>query len=247
MKRMLLFLILISLSFHNNLAFAQIISVTSETDFNVVAGTTIFANGLEMTPSSDYVLNVGITKATSVTNTATFNYVPRVYQFGQTTNPFSGTLKINYLESELSGLGFTESTLKILYHDGAWAIDNSSTTDGTTNRTSNGTIINMALNEIILGICLSSSSSLATKLSNQSTIAKLLTPSLHAWSISPGLDAGAFTIDSSIPQQLSFNPFADYANPNDSNHDNVYHVNVSDGCETKSLTFTISPLCGKWD
>ena len=45
MKRMLLFLILISLSFYNNLAFAQIISVTSETDFNVVAGTTSFANG----------------------------------------------------------------------------------------------------------------------------------------------------------------------------------------------------------
>ena len=230
-----------------NISIAQIISVTSGTDFNIVAGITIAADGLEMTPSSDYVLNAGITKSNSITYNATFNYVPRVYQFDQTTNPFSGTLKINYLDSELSGLGFTESTLKILYHNGAWAIDNSSTTDATTNSTSSGTLIYKSLNEIILGICLSYSSSLASKLANQSTHARFLSPTLHSWSILPGLDTGTFSLDSSYPQQFTFNPFANYANTNDSNRDNVYLVNVTDGCKTKSLTFTISPFCGNWN
>jgi hypothetical protein len=230
-----------------NISVAQIISVTPETHFNIVAGITIAADGLEMTPSSDCVLNAGITKATSITNNATFNCVPRVYQFDQTRYPFNGTLKIYYLDSELSELGFTESTLKILYHNGAWAIDNSSTTDETTNSTSSGTLINKSLNEIILGICLSSSCSLATKFSNQSTHARFLSPTLHTWSILPGLDAGTFSLDSNYPQQLTFNSFANYANPNDSNRDNGYLVNVTDGCETKSLTITISPFCGNWN
>lgn len=233
--------------FISNSIISQIISVTSGTSLDIVSGTVFSADGLEVIPSTNYSLNASIYRTTTITNSATFPYIPRVYQFSQTTNPFSGTLKINYLDSELVGLGFTESTLKILYHNGAWAINNISSNDATANSTISGSLSNIALNEVISGICLSSSSSISMRLANQTSLVKLLSPMLHTWSISSGVDSGDLTLSlSENPQQLLFNPFADNANPHDSNLDNVYLVNITDGCETQNLAITISPFCGIW-
>ena len=239
---MLCFVIIIG-----NVGNAQIISIAPGTDFNIVAGTVVAADGLDIIPSSNFSLNASLSITTTINNTAAFPYIPRVYQFSQTTNAFSGTLKINYLDSELVGLGFTESTLKILYHNGSWAINNSSSNVASANSTLSGSLSAIALNEVISGICLTSSSSIAMKLSNQTTLAKLLSPTLHTWSILSGVDSGDFSLSlSGNPQQLLFSALADNANPQDANLDNIYLVNVTDGCETQNLAITISPFCGTW-
>ncbi len=232
---------------HTNNINAQIISVASGTEFNIVAGTTVSAEGLDIIPSSNFSLNTGISKTTSTNNNALFQYLPKVYHFDQSTNSFSGTLNFSYSDDELIGLGFNESDLKIIYYENTWAIDNSSQNDTINNVITSGTFNSKSFDEVVSGICISSTSNLTTKLANQSTLAKNLTPTLQSWTIVPGLDAGDFSLDSNNPQQLTFNPFADFANPNDSDNNNVYLVDVTDGCEVKSLTFIISPYCGNWD
>lgn len=246
MQRNIASMFLIIICLYSNQVNSQIISFSPGSEFNIVAGTTLSFSGLTITPSANFSLNTNLDLTNSIANTSTFPYVPRVYQFDHPTNPFSGTLEINYLDNELTGLGFTETAIKILYHDGAWAIDNASVTNDILNITTSSSVVNKSLNEIIAGICLPSTSSQAIKLANQSTLAKLLIPALHTWSILPGGDASDFTIDSNNPQQLQFNPFADYANPNDSDQNNTYLVDVSDGCDTKSLIISISPFCGDW-
>ena len=247
MKKIVFSLFLVILGLYTHQANAQVILDASGSNFNVQSGTTIAVAGLEMTPSADFTLNTSITLATSISNTAAFPLIPMVYQFSQTTNPFTGTIKINYLDNELVGLGFTESTLKILYHDGtSWAIDNSSTNDAALNTTLSSTLSAKPLNELISGICLTSSSSIAMKLANQTTVAKLLTTNLHTWSITSGVDLSDFTMDSSSPQQLLFSPVANNASPQDDDIDNTYLVAVSNGCETQNLSISISPFCGEW-
>ena len=248
MGRLYFFYMLCFVIIIGNVGNAQIISIAPGTDFNIVAGTVVAADGLDITPSTNFSLNASLSITTTINNTAAFPYIPRVYQFGQTTNAFSGTLKINYLDSELVGLGFTESTLKILYHNGSWAINNSSSNVASANSTLSGSLSAIALNEVISGICLTSSSSIAMKLSNQTTLAKLLSPTLHTWSILSGVDSGDFSLSlSGNPQQLLFNTVADNANPIDANLDNEYLVNITNGCETKNLAITISPFCGNWE
>jgi hypothetical protein len=230
-----------------NIINSQIISVVPGSTIDIVSGTVLSADGLDVIPITDFSLNASITKSTTLNNSAAFPFIPRVYKFSQTTNPFSGTIKINYQDSELVGLGFTESTLKVLYNNGAWAINNSSTNDAIANSTTSGSLSGITLNEVISGICLSSSSTIIMKLANQTTLAKLLSPTLHTWSIMSGVDIGDFSLSlSGNPQQLLFNPFADVANPHDANLDNVYYVNVTDGCEIQNLLITISPFCGMW-
>jgi hypothetical protein len=247
MKKFLFYLNLIFTLTQTNQINAQIISIASGNNFNIVAGTTISAEGLDIIPSSNFSLNTGISKTTSTNNNASFQYLPKVYHFDQSTNSFSGSLNFNYSDDELVGLGFNESDLKIIYHENTWAIDNSSQNDTINNIISSGTFNSKTFNEIIAGICVSTSSNITKKLANQSTFASNLTPIFQPWTIVSGTDASDFSLDSNNPQQLTFNAFADYANPNDSNGDNVYLVDVSDGCDTKSLTFIISPYCGNWD
>ena len=226
---------------------AQIISIETASNLNILAGTTFTAGGLEMNPSHDFILNASINLNTMSVNSAAFPYIPAVYQFSQTTNPFSGALKINYLDSGLVGLGFTESTLKILYYDGLWAIDNSSINVSSAKTTLSGSLSEINLNEVLLGICLTSSSTITMKLSNQTTLAKLLSPTLHIWSIFSGDDSSDFSFSLyGNPQQLLFNSVVDNASPQDANLDNVYLINVTNGCETQNLAITISPFCGRW-
>jgi hypothetical protein len=246
MKKNILFYLVFSCFLFSSIN-AQIISVAPGTDFNIVAGTVVAADGLDIIPSSNFSLNASLSRTTTISNTDAFPYIPRVYEFSQTTNAFSGTLKINYLDSELVGLGFTESTLKILYYNGAWAINNSSSNLASANSTLSSSLSAIPLNEVVSGICLTSSSSITMKLSNQTTLAKLLSPTLHTWTVLSGVDSGDFSLSlSGNPQQLLFSALADNANPQDANLDNIYLVNVTDGCETQNLAITISPFCGTW-
>lgn len=87
--------------------------------------------------------------------------------------------------------------------------------------------------------CTQTTSANSMKLSNGSTYVTSLSAQSN-WTISGGADQGLFSISNNYI--LSFSSPANY----DSNASNTYYVIVNDGCETKNLTITISPLCGTW-
>ncbi len=242
--RILSFLICILFNTVNS----QIISVASGSSINIASGTVLSADGLDITPSSNFSLNSSVSRTSTVANTTSFPYIPRVYQFSPATNAFSGTLKINYFDNDLVGMNLPESNLKVIYHTTNWTFDSSSTNDAAANSTISNSLSSVALDEIALATCLPVSNSKSVKLSNQSTHAVFLSTALSSWSVSSGVDAADFSITpSGNNQELIFNTPAVYSNPQDSNSDNIYLVNVSNGCEIQNLTLTISPLCGNWD
>jgi len=128
----------------------NIIAVASGESFNVKSGTIIGAEGLDLTPSSDFSLTSSLTRKATVSNTTTIAHINRGYKFGATTNNYSGTLQLNYQDSELNGLA--ESGLKLLYHNGSsWATDSGSTNDATANAVT-ATLTAKTLNELSLGL-----------------------------------------------------------------------------------------------
>ncbi|MEO6454678.1 MAG: hypothetical protein ABIN97_11420 [Ginsengibacter sp.] len=103
-----LFLILISNYLHS-----QILTVSRGTDLVIKSGTPFFAGSIVLTPSSDFTLSdISISKNTVIAHPANNIYIARVYKFSGNTNPFSGSIKINYQDgAELNGL--SENTLQI--------------------------------------------------------------------------------------------------------------------------------------
>lgn len=226
---------------------SQIMTIAPGSSFNIASGTLIAADGLDINPSSNFILNAGISKSSSVINSTTFPYIPRVYQFSQTTNAFSGDFKVNYSDNDLIGINLPEGNLKVIYHGNSWTFDSSSTTNSNSNYTTSSAFSSITLDEIALATCVPVSSSIAMKLSNQTTHVKYLSTSLSTWSVLSGVDAAEFSINPSVnSQELAFNTAALFSNPQDANADNNYIVNVSNGCEIQNLSITISPLCGTW-
>ena len=130
---------------------AQELSVVSGTGFNIKAGTVIGAEGLDLTPSSDFSLTSSLTRNTNLsTTTSSLVHINRSFKFSETTTAFSGSIKLNYLDSELNGL--TESNLNLLYNDGTgWISDNGSTNNVSLNY-GLSTLTAKPLNELTLGI-----------------------------------------------------------------------------------------------
>ena len=127
----------------------NIIAVASGDGFNVKAGTVIGAEGLDLTPSSDFSLTSSLSRKATVSNPTTIAHINRSYNFGAATAEFSGDLKINYRDSELNNLEETE--LKILHNDGStWNIDNNSINNPNDNFVST-TFSAQTLNELSIG------------------------------------------------------------------------------------------------
>lgn len=87
--------------------------------------------------------------------------------------------------------------------------------------------------------CIQTSSSTSIKLPNASTLVTTLSAQTN-WTISGGLNQGLFSIANN--NILNFNSVANYSNGSS----NVYLVNVTNGCDTRNYTITISPFCGTW-
>ncbi len=129
---------------------AQIVSVASGSGFNIKAGTVIGAEGLDLTPTTDFSLTSTLSRRTTVSNPTTIAHPNRSYQFEATTSVFSGLLQINYQDADLNGL--TESSLKLLYNNGSfWTMDYGSTNDAMANSVTSS-LTSKTLNELALGI-----------------------------------------------------------------------------------------------
>jgi Secretion system C-terminal sorting domain len=146
-----LYLPVIPLLLHLFLSAQSEITVSTGTDLFLPAGTVFSAGGLALAPSSDFTLNgMELTKTATVSHATVNNYVSRVYNFSNTSSPFTGTVQFYYSDAELNGLN--EAGLTVNIHDGSvWQPVNSTTNDVTNNYVLTNAVVNRTLNELALG------------------------------------------------------------------------------------------------
>ena len=103
------------------MAQSQFLKVSSGTNLTILNGTTFSSDGLMLIPSANFTLsNTTLSKSATVIHQSFNNYISRVYQFSNISNPFSGAIKINYADgSELNGNA--ENTLSLnIFNGTAW-------------------------------------------------------------------------------------------------------------------------------
>jgi hypothetical protein len=151
MKNRYIYIIVCLLSLSVQNMQAQELSVVTGSGFNIKAGTVIGLEGLDLTPSSDFSLTSSLSRNTTLSNsTLSLANINKSFKFSETTAAFSGSIKLNYQDSELNGL--TESNLKLLYNVGTgWFSDNTSTNNASLNY-GVSTLTDKPLNELTLGI-----------------------------------------------------------------------------------------------
>ena len=152
MKNIFTCLLLFAAALSGSSLQAQILSVSNGTEFSIVAGTTISAGGLELTPATLYSINNNtLIKSSNVNNSTSIVHISNVYQFNSTTNPYTGALKMYYDNGELNGLNASE--LKLLVNNGtSWSVDNNSISNTANNFVSNNSVNGASLREITAGV-----------------------------------------------------------------------------------------------
>ena len=127
---------------------AQIVSVSPGSSFNIKAGTVIGAEGLDLLPATDFSFTSSLTRSTIVSNPTSTTTINRSYQFGTTTDSYSGVITLNYDDSELNGL--TESSLQLFYNNGIQWLTDANTTNNASANYATSVLTPTALNEISL-------------------------------------------------------------------------------------------------
>jgi len=137
---------------------AQVISVGAGTDFSIGSGTVLSADSLDITPSANFIFNgCSMVRSVVANNSTTIPYIKKVYQFSNTTNAFSGALKMFYSNANLNGL--TESGLKFLIHNGSsWSLDNNSSVNTANKFVQNNAVNGVTLKELTAATCTPTSS-----------------------------------------------------------------------------------------
>lgn len=130
---------------------AQILTVSPGTDMTIKSGTVFSADSLILTPSADFTLsNLSLKKSTAVSHALPNPYIARVYQFSNNSNPFKGSVQINYRDgAELKGIAESSLTLNI-YNGTKWNAYAPTTRDATNNYVLTSGINCVALNELTL-------------------------------------------------------------------------------------------------
>jgi hypothetical protein len=133
------------------MAQAQLLKVSAGTDLTILSGTIFHADGLTLTPSADFTISDNtLSKSATVIHTTTNPYISRVYQFTNNTNPFSGSVQVNYTDgAELNSIPEAQLTLNV--HNGsAWIAYPASTRDATNNFVLTNGLSSVSLNELTL-------------------------------------------------------------------------------------------------
>jgi hypothetical protein len=145
------------------IANSQSLVVSPGTDITILSGTAFKTDSLTLTPSANFTFSDNtITKTTTVIHTTKNPYILRVYQFANNTNPFTGSIQLDYTDgAELNGI--PEAALTLNVHDGtSWTGYPIATRDGTNN---------FVLTNGLAGVTI-----------NEMTLANLLTPLPLVWS-----------------------------------------------------------------
>ncbi len=99
-------------------AFSQtesLIHVGSAEGMTISTGGIFHADGMTITPTEDFTLSNTTLSRVSVSTAKLANQASRVYQFSNPSSSFSGSLSINYSDSELNGL--SEQNLQLFIFD----------------------------------------------------------------------------------------------------------------------------------
>lgn len=134
-----------------NLVRSQIITVSSSTDLVIKSSTPFFADNIIFTSSSDFTLNnISLSRNTTIANPASNVHIARVYKFSGNTNPFTGSIRINYQDgAELNGLD--ENSLELnIYNGMAWQLYNKTSNDEVINYVLTTSFSSIQLNELTL-------------------------------------------------------------------------------------------------
>lgn len=130
---------------------AQILSVSPGASLVIKQGTVFSADDLVLTPSADFTLsNISLSRNATVIHPTVHTYISRVYKFNTGTNPFTGTIRINYKDgAELNGL--TEASLRLNEHNGiTWQAFTSATNDAVNNYVLSAPLSGLQLDEMTL-------------------------------------------------------------------------------------------------
>lgn len=130
---------------------AQLLKVANGSDVTILSSTVFTIDSLTLTPSSDFTLsNVTLSKSATIIHSQANPYISRVYQFSNTSNPFSGSILVKYMDgAELNGINEANLTLNI--HNGvSWNAYNATTRDGTNNFVLTDGLTGITLNELTL-------------------------------------------------------------------------------------------------
>jgi hypothetical protein len=130
---------------------AQILKLTAGTDMTIVGGTVFKTESLTLTPSANYTLSDNtLTMSGTLIHPASNPHITSVYQYTNNTNPFSGSLQINYTDgAELNGIAEGDLTLNI-YNGTSWTNYPVATRDATNNFILTTGLSGVVLNEITL-------------------------------------------------------------------------------------------------
>ncbi len=130
-------------------AHAQL-TVDAGASLTIQNGTQVHADGLTLIPSAEFILSdVVLSRSATIVHTQLNPYISRVYQFSNTSNAFSGSIQINYLDGELNGIAEADLTLNV--HNGTnWAQFPASTRDASNNFVLTNGLSGITLNELTL-------------------------------------------------------------------------------------------------
>jgi Secretion system C-terminal sorting domain len=135
---------------------AQTITIGSGNNIFIANGTTFSVDSLALTPSANFNITPvnTVTKNTTLTHTSPNSAIERVFQFGNTTSAFTGTIAIVYLDGELNGIAENNLTLNI--HNGStWSsFPTNVTRDAVNNIVTTTNLTNISLNELTLASAL---------------------------------------------------------------------------------------------
>jgi hypothetical protein len=146
MKRYLL-TCLIAVSTYTALQ-AQII-VQSGSNIVIKGGATLYVGGLTLNPSSDFTITSTLNRTTAISNPHPDPTVARAYQFANTTNAYSGTIRIHYQDAELNGL--PEANLAVSVYNGTlWQSFVTASKDVTSNYVVSNSFSGVPLKEVTL-------------------------------------------------------------------------------------------------
>lgn len=135
----------------NGMAKTQLLTVASGTDLTILSGTVFKVENLTLIPSANFIIsNNSLNKSTTVIHPTSNPYIARVYQFTNNTNPFTGSVQINYTDgAELNGIPEAQLTLNI--HNGTtWTFYPASNRDATNNFVLTNSVTSTGLNELTL-------------------------------------------------------------------------------------------------
>jgi len=132
-------------------AHAQQLTVDAGASLTIQNGTLLHMDGLTLSPSADFILsNFVLSRSATALHTPANIYISRVYRFSNTSNPFSGSIQIDYTDgAELNGIPETALTLNI--HNGThWSAYPASNRDASENYVLTNGLSGITLNELTL-------------------------------------------------------------------------------------------------